>query len=216
MAGVVLPGRFSNALHDPWASMVGTAIHAFLEEAFKWDASQSGTHPGRWATERRVTPDPLAVQPHPGTADLYDVFGSVLGDHKAQSEAVRAKLRREGPPFHYFIQMLLYALGYMNEGFPVERIALISWPRTKSTLDDLYVWSHVITADDLKLVNDVLDKTQIREELAKYVAGGSVDLFEIPATPSDNDCQYCPFFNPSAGSNSRSSGCPGTAVKRSF
>lgn len=222
MAGVSLSREHSNNLHDPWASIVGTAIHAFLEAAFKWESTRliaefmkqaTGLEPQtRWYTEKRVTPDPASPSPHPGTADLYDAQTKTLNDHKCQSEGVRDKLRRHGPPHHYFMQMLLYAVGYMHEGFDVQRICLVSWPRTHSTLDDMYVWEHVITAEDIALVVGLIEKTEIREQLAQLVAKGDVDLFEIPATPSDEDCQYCPFFRPDAAYNPKVRGCPGTAA----
>lgn len=211
MAGVAFGHGGGNRLHDPWASVVGTALHALFEQAFQWDARE-GINLERWATECRVTPDPLAVQPHPGTADLYDFTYNTLGDHKCQSEAIRTRLRRDGPPFHYYIQLLLYAIGYMNLGFPVERIALISWPRTKSTLDDLYVWEKTITNADLLAVEEVLKKTVIREDAAQLVSQGRLGFFEVPATPSESDCQYCPFFNPAAMEDGTSAGCPGTAM----
>src|SRR6202012_5267972 len=54
MAGVSLGSGNSNHMHDPWASIVGTAIHAFLEEAFKWeDSTLSGLNGHRWFTEKR-------------------------------------------------------------------------------------------------------------------------------------------------------------------
>lgn len=215
MAGVSLSREHGNNLHDPWASIVGTAIHAFLEEAFKWESTrlirEVDASTLRWYTEKRVTPDPGNAVPHPGTADLYDAVTKTLNDHKCQSEGVRDKLRRHGPPHHYFMQMLLYAVGYMHEGYDVQRICLVSWPRTHSTLDDMYVWEHVITADDIALVVDLIEKTEVREQLAVLMAQGELGLFDIPATPSDSDCQFCPFFRPDAASNPNVKGCPGTA-----
>jgi hypothetical protein len=213
MAGVSFGSGGGNRLHDPWASIVGTAIHAYLEQAFTWD-SEYGLNPGRWIAEQRVTPDPGAAQPHPGTADLYDHTYRCTIDHKAQSEAVRARLRRNGPPFSYFIQLLLYAVGYMMLGLPVERIVLVSWPRTKSDLSDIFAWEKIITADDLRLVLEVLEKTEVRERLAKYIAAGEVSFWDIPATPSDEDCQYCIFFNPAALEDRTSKGCPGTMLNK--
>jgi hypothetical protein len=210
MAGVSFGAGAGNLLHDPWASIVGTAIHAYLDEAFTWQSTWN--EPGRWMTETRVTPDPGAQQPHPGTADLYDARTSTLADHKCQSEAIRTRLRRDGPPFHYYIQMLLYALGYMHLGYQVDRVALISWPRTKSTLDDMFVWEKTITAEDFKAVLEVLEKTVLREKLAGYLVDGSMSLFDIPPTPNDDDCQYCPFFNPAALGDGTAAGCPGTAM----
>ncbi len=180
----------TNHISDPWASIVGTAIHAFLEEAFGWDSAE-GPIKDRWLTERRVTPDPASPEPHPGTADLYDATTRTLVDHKGQGEGVRAKLRAQGPPVHYRMQMLLYAAGYMHEGFPVDRVALVSWPRTKSTLDDMYVWEHVLTGEDLEEVVALIEKTKVREDLAKFVAAGELDWRDIPATPSDEGCHYC-------------------------
>lgn len=213
MAGVSFGSGGGNMLHDPWASIVGTAIHAFLEQAFGWE-SLEGRDKGRWFPETRVTPDPGAVQPHPGTADLYDNLFRALVDHKCQSEAIRTRLRRDGPPFHYYVQMLLYALGYMHLGYQVDRVVLASWPRTKSTMDDMYCWEKTITAEDLRVVVDVLDKTVIREQLAVMVGTGQVSFWEIPATPSEDDCQYCPFFNPAAMQDGTSAGCPGTAMTK--
>jgi hypothetical protein len=157
-----------------------------------------------------VTPDPQSAYPHPGTADLYDAQTFTLNDHKCQSEGVRDKLRRNGPPHHYFMQMLLYAVGYMHEGYEVQRICLVSWPRTHSSLDDMYVWEHVLVPEDMDLVVDLIEKTDIREQLAVMVRNGEVGLFEIPATPSEADCQYCPFFRPDAAHNPAVKGCPGT------
>jgi hypothetical protein len=214
MAGVSF-GESTGAIKDTyaWASVVGTAIHAFLEQAFAWDAAQGG-NPGRWFTERRVCPDPGADQPHPGTADLYDTLWFAVDDHKGQSEAIRTRLRRDGPPLHYFLQLLFYAIGYMNEGFDVRRMVLISWPRTKSTLDDMYVWEHEITNDDLRLALEYLDKTRAREDLAKLMAQGRVTFWEVPMTPSDDDCQWCPFWNAAASTEGTKAGCPGTSLKR--
>lgn len=218
MAGVSLERGYSNNLHDPWASIVGTAIHAFLEKAFHWEQQRlieeqklTSMHHVRWHTERRVTPDPASALPHPGTADLYDAQTRTLADHKCQSEGVRDKLRRSGPPHHYFMQMMLYAAGYMHEGFQVERVCLVSWPRTHSTLDDMFVWEHAVTADDVQKVVQLIELTGVREQLAALMARGELGLFDVPAVPSDDDCQYCPFFRPDAAYNPKVSGCPGTS-----
>jgi hypothetical protein len=131
--------------------------------------------------------------------------------HNCQSEAVRTRLRRDGPPVHYSVQMLLYAVGYMLLGFEVERVVLVSWPRTKSTLEDMYVWEHTITNDDLRLVQDVLDKTEIREQIAKLVTAGEMSFWDVPPTPGA-DCTWCPFHNPAALQDRSPNGCPGMSL----
>ena len=212
MAGLEFHGG-GNMLHDSWPSIVGTALHSFMDEAFQWAAKQPKWQ-ARWLSETRVTPDPGSASPHPGTADLFDTLTFTLGDHKMQSEPIRARLRKDGPPFHYYVQMLLYALGYMHLGYNVQRIVLISWPRTKSSLSDMYVWEKLLTTDDVEVALEVLRKTEVREELAKYVAAGTLSFWDIPMTPSTEDCQYCPFFNPAALAEGTSKGCPGTALAK--
>jgi hypothetical protein len=212
MAGVTFrDSSGGNVLHDPWASIMGTAGHAFLEQAFDW-ASAQPHYQGRWLTETKVCPDPQAISPHPGTADLFDQAYNALIDHKFQSTNIRNRLRRNGPPYHYYIQMLLYAVGYLNLGYNVQRVVLASWPRTEHTLDGLFLWEKPVTADDLREVLAVLDKTRVREALATYVVKGEMTLWDIPATPSDDDCQYCPFFNPAALKEGTSAGCPGMSL----
>lgn len=212
MAGVDFGRGGGNLLHDPWPSVVGTALHAFFEQAFAWDA-EHGRSPGRWLTEKRVTPDPGAASPHPGTADMYDAMYRAVVDWKMQSEAIRLRLRRDGPPYHYYIQMLLYAIGYMHLGFPVERVVLVSWPRTKSSMNDVYAWEKPLTAADFAEAESVLEKTALREQIARWVAAGSVSFWDIPATPSADDCTYCVFFNPAAREEGTSKGCPGTSMR---
>jgi hypothetical protein len=206
MAGHSLGGI--NHVSDPWASMVGTAIHEMMEKIFTWHNTTLPEQ--RWDTERRVTPDPGAVQSHPGTGDLYDRQTRSMVDWKAQSESVRAQLRSQGPPPHYFWQLMLYAVGYMLEGFVVDRIVLVSLPRTKSSIDDGYVWAHTITNEDLQGVIDLLDKTATREKLAVLMQQGELKLMDIPATPSDASCHYCPFYRPQAAYDPDVKGCPGS------
>ncbi len=143
---------------------------------------------------------------------LYLVTEQFIPTHNCQSEPVRARLRKHGPPLHYYLQLLFYAIGYMHEGYDVKRIVLISWPRTKSDLNDLYVWEKLITADDLQLALDYLDKTKVREELAKFVAAGQLNFFDIPPTPSPEDCEFCPLGNPAALKDGTSQGCPGMSL----
>ena len=144
---------------------------------------------------------------------LYLAGDFFLPVHNCQSEAIRARLRSAGPPYHYRIQMLLYALGYMHQGYDVRRIVLASWPRTKSTLTDMYVWEHEITVEDLREVSGVLDKTALREQLAGYVASGALSFWDVPAAPSIDDCEYCPYFSPGAMKDRTALGCPGNGPK---
>jgi hypothetical protein len=209
VVGKMAGSRVTNHVADPWASIMGTAMHAYLADAFDWDNEHNGYV--RWLTEARVVPDP-GPSPHPGTADLYDVSNRALVDHKGQGESTRQKLKSKGPPRHYLVQLLLYRRGYLNLGLPVDRVVLVSWPRTKSTLDDLYVWSHVPTAEDDQLVDDVLAQTAFRQHVADVVRAGRFSLMDVPAAPDDDECFWCPFYRPQAA-HDRGYGCPGTLGK---
>jgi hypothetical protein len=65
----------TNHVVDPWPSIVGTAIHAWMADAFTAANERYGL---RWVAEHRVTPHP----DHPGTADLYDALEQAVVDHK--------------------------------------------------------------------------------------------------------------------------------------
>jgi hypothetical protein len=202
--------RATNHVADPWASVMGTAGHAFVADAFNWDNDHNGYV--RWLTERRVVPDP-GPGAHPGTADLYDCFTRTLVDHKFQGDTTRSRLKAHGPPRHYLVQALLYRRGYLNLGLPVDRVAIVSWPRTKSTMDDMYVWSHVPTEDDERLVDDVLVQTAFRQQVADAVRAGRFDLMDVPAVPEDTECYFCGLYRPQAAYDGQY-GCPGTLLDK--
>lgn len=202
--------KATNHVVDPWASIMGTAGHSFVADAFDWDNKHNGYQ--RWYTEQRVTPDP-GPDAHPGTADLYDAFTRALVDHKFQGDSTRAQLKREGPPRHYLVQVLLYRLGYLNLGYPVDRVAIVSWPRTRSSLDEMYVWSHVPTPEDDRLIADVLAQTRFRHQIAQMVTAGRLSLMDVPASPDDRECYFCPFYRPQAAYDGQY-GCPGTKQRR--
>ena len=193
----------TNHVADPWPSVVGTAVHAWLAKAFDDDNARTGVL--RWLTETRVTPHPL----YPGTADLYDAAERAVIDHKVLGATSLAKIRAGRPPRKYTVQLLLYAAGYRNFGLPVDRVAIAAYPRTASTLDGLYVWDHPCGPGDLALVESVLARTEIRRQLGAAVAAGQLALEQVPASPDDSECIFCPFYRPQAARDG-GPGCPGT------
>lgn len=193
----------TNHVADPWPSVVGTAIHAWLADAF--DADNERHNYLRWVTEQRVEPHPL----HPGTADLYDAREQAVVDHKALGESSMAKVRSTGgPPRHYVVQMLLYARGYRLLGLPVKRVALAAYPRTSSSLDGLYVWEREHTPDDDELLDEVFRQTEYRRQWAIALITGSAQLTDVPAISDDSECYFCPMYRPQAARD-HGAGCPG-------
>lgn len=210
MAGSMLPR--TNNVSDPWASVMGTAGHAYVEEMYRWDNARrvgQGSY-ARWIPETRVTPDP-GDDSHPGTADLYDAANRALVDHKFLGDSSRQKLISKGPKRVYYVQLLLYRRGFQQLGLPVDKIVLLAWPRTKSSLDELYVWTHVPTEEDEQLVDTVLFQTRERQKVAELVKSGHINIMDVPPTPSDDACHFCPLYRPQAAYDNRY-GCPGTAL----
>lgn len=198
MAGI---GR-TNHVSDPWPSIVGTAVHAWLEEAFSAENVRQGLT--RWLTETRVTPLPL---PNSGTGDLYDGAERAVVDWKNLGKTTLDKLRRHGPPRKYRVQLKLYGLGFFHLGLPVERIVIAALPRTESTLDGMYVWEEPWALDDPELAQ-TFKETGLRTRLAEQVVAGHLDWMTVPAVPSDDGCYFCPYYRPEATDGG--SGCPGT------
>lgn len=200
----------TNHVMDPWASIVGTALHMWLEVAFTADNSRTAL---RWLTERRVTPHP----DHPGTADLYDAREQAVVDWKNLGDTSMAKVKAaDGPPRKYVVQLLLYGRGYRNLGLPVKRVVLAALPRTKSTMDSMWVWERLYTPADDELLQEVFAQTLIRKVYAQQIRAGVLNWMDIPATPSDESCYFCPMFRPESAHNPNAGGCPGhSAAKHS-
>jgi hypothetical protein len=196
----------TNHVVDPWPSIVGTAVHAWLAEKFKLENTIDNIL--RWVPEMRVFPDPR----YPGTADLYDAAEQNLVDHKVLGPTTMAKIQSaEGPPLHYVVQLLLYARGYRNLGLPVRRVILAAWPRTSPTLDSMYCWERVYTPADDELITEVLARTELRRQVASAVMAGRIPIEAVPRKPGD-DCFFCPWFRPQSARDG-GPGCPGHSAK---
>jgi hypothetical protein len=196
----------TNHVSDPWPSVIGTAVHAWLAQACRDDNEQE--HQLRWVTEQRVAPHP----DYPGSADLYDAWEQTVVDWKILGATSLAKVKSStGPSRRYRVQLALYARGYRNLGLPVRRIALAALPRTAATLDNAYVWSQDCTPDDDILIDEVLRIMDLRQKLAIEVKEGRMSLDQVPATPDDDACFFCFQYRPQARYD-KLGGCPGTAL----
>lgn len=210
IAGKLAQLPSTNHVTDPWASIMGTAGHAWMEDCFTAVNARLGRV--RFLAEFKVRPGMgMGFEEHPGTGDLYDADHFAVDDHKFLGDSSMAKLRNSGPPRHYFVQFLLYALGFMALGVRVDRIVLLAWPRTSSSLDGMYVWEHVITDDDLAFLRDVVEpELRYRKEWAAALVTGAAQLTDVPADTAD-ECHFCPFYRPQSARDG-GPGCPGHAA----
>lgn len=197
-----------NHTTDPWASIMGRAGHKWTEELRHWINSQLAQP--RFLPEFRVTPGGSngAFLDHSGSSDAYDALYNAVVDDKFLSEWSMGRLKQHGPPRHYWTQFLLYRRGLLALGLPVDRIILLAWPRTKSSLDAMYVWDHEVTAEDESFLDNVIAPELIwRKQWAAAVLTGAAQITDVPMDTEDT-CQWCPIYRP-ASARDGLYGCPG-------
>lgn len=186
VVGKLAAERRTNHVSDPWPSIVGTAVHAWLALAFQDENVRERML--RWVTEVRVTPHP----DYPGHADLYDAWEQAVVDWKVLGATSLSKIKSvKGPSRKYKVQLILYGAGFRALGLPVKRVVLAALPRTAATLDGMYVWDHVLQPEDDDLVRAVLDRTAVRKTIAAEITAGRMTLGQVPATPDDDECFFC-------------------------
>jgi hypothetical protein len=193
-----------NDRFDPWAAIVGTSIHSWLDKAITdWMVAHDSS---AWKTE---TPVPVHAGGG-GTSDCFHVEEQCVIDHKGAGPSVMKKMVRDGPPPGYVVQVQLYGYGYERLGYPVKKVALAFYPRA-GWLRDMYVW----TADyDRDVAIAAMDRVSriAQNVIAQDVLteGHEHRWNQIDASPSDS-CGFCPWFTPDrdAEVGANATGCPG-------
>ena len=185
----------TNPATDPWASISGTALHAWLADAFM-------DFPDQYLVEHKVqVTDELS-----GTADLFDIANKMVIDHKCVG-ATSMKSRKKGGMTHQQrVQINLYGLGIekeFGEG-SVEKVALAFYP-LGGRLDGLHT---IVEPYNRQLALDAIQRLQDTQVLLWQLdpEGTQKNWDLIPTTPS-NFCSYCPWFLPFSKDGSK--GCPG-------
>lgn len=207
VVGKLARERKTNNVSDPWPSIVGTAVHAWLAGAFTDENTRENML--RWVTETAVAPHP----DYPGHSDLYDALEAAVVDWKVLGATSLAKVKSPaGPSRKYRVQLVLYGIGFRALGLPVRRVVLAALPRTASTLDGIYVWDHVLTPEDEAMAAAVIERTGVRKLVAAEVMAGRMSLSQVPVSPDDDECYFCPFYRPQSAYDG-GLGCPGTIVK---
>lgn len=160
-----------------WRPEVGTAVHAWLGEMFA--AQDRHTLHRRWLTDYQVT-TPVA-----GTLDLYDVERRRVIDFKVTGKTTADAAARGKIAEKYQVQLDLYALGMINDGFPVDSVALLFLPAAGSLAEAVWYERPV----DLERARAAAAKLQRIEALLADVgpAGALVQL-----TLTSDFCSSCP------------------------
>ena len=185
----------TNKNTDPWASISGTAIHAWLAEAFE-------QFPDQYLVEHPVK----VTEELAGTSDLFDIERKMVIDHKCVGATGMKSRKKDGMTHQQRVQINLYGLGIENEfGIgSVEKVALAFYP-LGGRLDGLHT---IVEPYNRQLALDAiqrLDDTQVL--LWQLDPESNPQNWElIPKTPT-KACSYCSWFLPFSTDGSK--GCSG-------
>jgi len=196
----LLDWQKTNPATDPWASISGTAIHAWLADAF--NDLYDGEENKLFLVEHPVkVTDELS-----GTADLFDIEHRMVIDHKCVGATSMRSRKKDGMTHQQRIQINLYALGLENEGHAVEKVALAFYP-LGGRLDGLHT---IVEPYNRQLALDAITRLQDTQVLLWQLdpEGNPKNWDLIPTTPSKS-CSYCPWYLPFSKDGSK--GCPGEA-----
>lgn len=184
-----------NTDSDPWAAIVGTSVHAWLETAFTAENSRLGWD--RWETEVRIEL-PTYMR---GTADLVDHHTKTATDHKVLGATSLKKFKADGPSEQYRTQVHLYAAGLRLAGYEIDHVGIVAWSRSGQLKDSLF-WTEPY--DEARVEAALRRIDALRSTTA---ALGRQALPLIPTT--DAMCTWCPFYLPAV--TDATEGCPGHA-----
>jgi len=186
---------------DPWASIVGTATHAWLADAFAAENERLGQL--RYLIE---TPVKL-TSGYGGTADLFDLWENEVIDHKILGTDSMRKIKSGNIPQKYRIQLQLYGYAFKLVGMPVDRVSIVAYPRS-GFLDGIVTWS---VPYNEALAVSAMDRLSRIVAAAVQLKLDETNLWQaIPHTPGP-DCSWCEWWRP--GSAVDGAGCPGMEVK---
>jgi hypothetical protein len=182
---------------DPWAAIIGTAVHAWLADAFTAANTRLGRT--RWLVERRLTiRDGLT-----GSCDLFDCDSWTVIDHKIVGTASMRTYKRDGPSTVYRAQAHLYGMGWARLGLPVHEVALAFYPRG-GLLSGLYVWSEPYDPAIAQAALDRYDRI-VEAAVALDVEHHPQRYRDLPRV-AGHRCTYCPWLRPG---DDTGHACPG-------
>lgn len=191
-----------NDKFDPWAGIVGTALHSWLDKAVS--AWVQSTGDAAWSTESTLVLNEF-VQGH---SDLYNSEYQAVIDWKSASKDVIRESQLHGPSPGYMIQTHLYGYMFEQSGRPVSRVALVFLPRA-GWLRDMYVWTAPYERDvaltALSRLYGIAHKVVTLDVLTQSHRWEQIDHHP------GKGCGFCPWYDPHRDQEvgADATGCPG-------
>lgn len=178
-----------------WLPTIGTAVHAWAEEAMnEHEAARNANHTTgrRWLTEQRTMVGHIGGQEIWGSTDLVDLVTGTVIDYKIVG-ANTLKSAKAGPSPVYQVQADLYAKGWNDAGIRIDHVAIAYLPRNAVSLDSAIWWTapHDRTRAETALVR----ANQIRNNIMALasISGEAVDTW-ITGLHRDPKCWDCARF----------------------
>lgn len=184
----------TNTTSDPWASIVGTATHKWLE-----DKALSGDPD--WVTELRVTTGHPLVPG--GSVDAFHKPSGSVVDHKILGKWAYDHYRTAGMSPKYRVQIHTYGYGLARAGFTVKNVAVACYLKP-GHLDDLWVWSEPYDESIVIKAFERLNALGNWVELAEPLENPA-QFRDVPRDVGGL-CTYCPWLKPGVDTGA---GCPG-------
>jgi PD-(D/E)XK nuclease superfamily protein len=190
-----------NVRQDPWAAVIGTAIHKWLQEAVEEWVKRTGES-RRFFTEIELNFGDLIT----GHCDLYDAETQTVIDWKTVGPNALKDVEEGRISVGYMIQTQLYGYLFAQQNIPVKRVSLVFIPRA-SSLNRLRVWS---ARYDPTVAETALARLYriAREVLARDVLNKSHAWADVSAEGGDH-CGFCPWFEAHRLASADATGCPG-------
>lgn len=163
---------------DPFPSILGVAFHAWMEEHLPRD---------EWIPEQRVHVTGTLA----GNSDAYHIPTRTVVDWKllgrTQHQAWLGGYTKE----QYEIQADAYGLGFVNAGYPVDRVAVAVFCRARP-LQDMFLWARPWNPENARRALERLEIIKTYVDASGASDANRAPLLNVPATSGDS-CYFCAY-----------------------
>lgn len=173
--------------YAPWLPTIGTAVHEWLETTLINHLATTGTD--RWIPEGHVTVGTVDGQPITGHSDLYDTHTGTVVDYKIVGVMSLRTARAEGPKLTYQRQAHLYGRGWVNAGYPVNKVAIWYLPRNGVRVGDGLYWEEPY---DEQIALDALARADMFAAAIRLYGAETVLAMAGPHTGTEFSCPTDP------------------------
>lgn len=185
MAYKLLDIQGTNPPFDILPSVIGTAVHAWLDTAVTHANNVLGRQ--RYLAETRVNPAEWLS----GSCDLMDTEDGIVTDWKVLGKSSFSKYKKNMNPA-YRTQVNLYGLGFERAGHQVNYVSVMMIPRA-GLLSGAHLW---LEPYNRAIAQEALDRYERTLCLLNDLdIENNPERFNLLEKAGDS-CQFCPYWSP--------------------